>query len=198
MIGIIHYGIGNIGSVRNACRFLDIPSIVSGDISELSTCERLILPGVGAFQPAMDILIKRGLDTFIQHWAEDRKPILGICLGMQLLLSQSEENGLAKGLDLIPGNVAPIPKSKRKIHIGWNQVKPVNSSSIISTFGYAYFVHSYACWPEINTHIIATTDYGEPFVSAIQNENVIGVQFHPEKSQNFGLEILRRFSIEQF
>jgi len=195
MIGVIQYGIGNIGSVKNALNFLDIPFVVSGDMNELSACDRLILPGVGAFLPAMEILSNLGLDTFIQEWTKDGKSILGICLGMQLLFSQSEENGVTNGLGLIPGNVSSLKNSKRKVHIGWNNVEPIRSNSLISDSGYAYFVHSFACLPENESHIIAKTNYGESFASAIQNKHVLGVQFHPEKSQDFGLSILRRFSL---
>ncbi len=196
MIGVIQYGIGNIGSVKNAFSFLEIPCVVSGDMNELSKCDRLILPGVGAFQPAMKILKKLGLNVFLKDWARDGKPILGICLGMQLLLSQSEENGMTDGLGLIPGKVTSLQQSKRKVHIGWNKVEPVQENKIISNSGYAYFVHSFACRPEMESQIIAKTNYGESFASAIQKDNVLGVQFHPEKSQDFGLNILRRFSLE--
>ncbi|MCH7612425.1 MAG: imidazole glycerol phosphate synthase subunit HisH [Candidatus Marinimicrobia bacterium] len=198
MIGIIDYGIGNIGSLTNAFRFLDIPCIYSGDQKKLSECDRLILPGVGAFQPAMDVLTTLKLDRFIQNWAMDGKHLLGICLGMQLLLSESEENGLTSGLNIIPGKVIPIKGGSRKIHIGWNQVKPVGDHSIVPSKGYAYFVHSYASKPANKTHIAAQTKYGELFASVIQKGSVIGVQFHPEKSQDYGMDILRRFSVEPF
>ncbi len=194
MIGIIHYGMGNIGSVTNAFSYLGIPSIASGEIHELSTCDKLVLPGVGAFQPAMKILNNKGLDTFIQNWAKDGKALLGICLGMQLLLSQSEENGITKGLGIIPGNVKRIQNGVRKIHIGWNKVIPVFQNNIISESGFAYFVHSFACQPKDKSHIVAETNYGESFASAIQKNSIVGAQFHPEKSQKFGLDILRKFS----
>ncbi len=196
MIGIIDYGIGNIGSLTNAFRFLDIPCIFSGNPKKLSECDRLILPGVGAFQPAMDVLTALQLDRFIQNWALDGKPLMGICLGMQLLLSESEENGVTSGLNIIPGKVIPIKGGDRKIHIGWNQVEPVADNSIVPSKGYAYFVHSFACKPSNKIHIAAQTEYGELFASVVQKGNVIGVQFHPEKSQDYGMGILRRFSIE--
>lgn len=198
MIGIIDYGIGNIGSLTNAFRFLDIPCIYSGDPKKLRECDRLILPGVGAFQPAMDVLTTLKLDRFIQNWALDGKPLLGICLGMQLLLSESEENGLTPGLNIIPGKVIPIKGGSRKIHIGWNQVEPVGDHSIVPNKGFAYFVHSFACKPENEAHIAAKTEYGESIAAVVQKGNVVGVQFHPEKSQDFGMDILRRFSVEQF
>jgi glutamine amidotransferase len=194
MIGVIQYGIGNIGSVKNALDHLNIANVVTADQNQLSSCDRLILPGVGAFEPAMNILSDLKFDSFIKDWANDGKPILGICLGMQLLFSSSEEKVVTNGLDLISGHVSPLQKSDRKIHIGWNKVEPIGKNEIITESGSAYFVHSYACRPENESHIIAQTTYGESFASAIQKDNVIGVQFHPEKSQDFGLNILKSFA----
>ncbi len=194
MIGVIQYGIGNIGSVKNALDHLNIANVVTADQNQLSSCDRLILPGVGAFEPVMKILSDLKFDSFIKDWANDGKPILGICLGMQLLFSSSEEKVVTNGLDLISGHVSPLQKSDRKIHIGWNKVEPIGKNDIITESGSAYFVHSYACRPENKSHIIAQTTYGESFASAIQKDNVIGVQFHPEKSQDFGLNILKSFA----
>lgn len=195
MIGVIQYGIGNIGSVKNALDHLNIANMVTADQNQLSSCDRLILPGVGAFEPAMNILSDLKFDLFIKDWANDGKPILGICLGMQLLLSSSEEKVVTNGLDLISGHVSQLKKGDRKIHIGWNKVEPLGKNDIITESGFAYFVHSYVCRPQNESHITAQTTYGQSFTSAIQKDNVIGVQFHPEKSQGFGLSILRRFSI---
>lgn len=194
MIGIIHYGMGNIGSVKNALDHLNISNMVTADKNQLASCDRLILPGVGAFEPAMNIIAELEFDIFIKNWANKGKPILGICLGMQLLLSSSEENGMTKGLGLIPGKVESLKNSNRKIHIGWNNVEPVRGNNIMTESGFAYFVHSFACHPENKSHILSQTKYGNSFASAIQNNNVIGVQFHPEKSQDFGLNILRNFA----
>ncbi|MFQ6677604.1 MAG: imidazole glycerol phosphate synthase subunit HisH [Fidelibacterota bacterium] len=196
MIGIIDYGIGNIGSLTNAFRRLNISCLVSGNSKELNQCDQLVLPGVGAFRPAMNMLSTLRLGPFIYTWGMEGKPILGICLGMQLLFSESMENGLTSGLDIIPGTVSPLIGGKRKIHIGWNQVKPTQNYSRFQTPGYAYFVHSFICRPAEESHIIAETEYGSIFPSMVQKGNVIGVQFHPEKSQEFGMEILRRFSVE--
>ena len=194
MIGVIQYGMGNIGSVKNALNHLGIPNIVTADKNQLSSCQKLILPGVGAFEPAMNILTDLKFDVFIKEWALNEKPILGICLGMQLLLTNSEENGTTYGLNLIPGQVMPIKNANRKIHIGWNKVEPSIENVLIPKSGFAYFVHSYACQPENKKNVIAETKYGNSFPSAIQNGNVIGVQFHPEKSQDFGLHILRNYA----
>ena len=117
---------------------------------------------------------------------------------MQLLLSESEENGTNKGLNLIPGRVKLIKNSFRKVHIGWNQVKPTNENLVFSKTGYAYFVHSYACHPVDEENIISLTEYGNQFVSGLRKRNVIGLQFHPEKSQEFGLKILKRFYTNEF
>ena len=125
MIGVIQYGIGNIGSVKNALDHLNIANVVTADQNQLSSCDRLILPGVGAFEPAMNILSDLKFDSFIKDWANDGKPILGICLGMQLLLSSSEEKVVTNGLDLISGYVSQLQRSDRKIHIGWNKVEPL-------------------------------------------------------------------------
>ncbi len=193
MIGIVDYGVGNIGSLRNALKFLGIPCEMIGDVDRLSRCKGLILPGVGAFQPAMERLDALDLVTFLQEWSDNRRPLMGICLGMQLLLDKSEENGLHKGLGLIPGNVTRLQNAPRAIHIGWNQVVPAKTPGLLSEKGYAYFVHSFVCQPANPSTVIGETSYGESFVSMLQSENTVGVQFHPEKSQKFGLAVLRRF-----
>lgn len=193
MIGIVDYGAGNIGSLRNALTFLDIPHVVSGDVDGLSRCSGLILPGVGAFQPAMERLDSFDLVTLLQEWADSRRPLLGICLGMQLLLDQSEEDGPHGGLGLIDGNVTRLRNAPRAIHIGWNQVVPAQTSGSSFEKGYAYFVHSFVCQPTNQDAVIGETLYGDSFVSMLQSGNITGVQFHPEKSQQFGLTILRRF-----
>ena len=198
MIGVIQYGIGNIGSVKNALDHLNIPNVVTADQSKLLLCNKLLLPGVGAFEPAMNILSHLKFDIFIKNWANDGKPILGICLGMQLLLSSSEERVVTNGLDLISGHVSKLDNGDRKIHIGWNEVQPISKNDLITESGFAYFVHSYACRLENESHIIAQTTYGESFISAIQKDNIMGVQFHPEKSQDYGLGILRRFCLGEF
>ncbi|MDP6455913.1 MAG: imidazole glycerol phosphate synthase subunit HisH [Candidatus Marinimicrobia bacterium] len=194
MIGIVDYSVGNIGSLRNALTYMNIPCVVKGDVDELSYCKGLILPGVGAFQPAMERLDALDLATFLQEWANSHRPLMGICLGMQLLLDQSEEDGLHKGLGLIRGNVTKLQNAPRAIHIGWNQVVPAKTSGPSFEKGYAYFVHSYVCQPTDQDAVIGKTSYGDSFVSMLQLGNIMGVQFHPEKSQEFGLAILREFS----
>jgi glutamine amidotransferase len=193
MIGLVDTGAGNIGSLGNALRYLGLSFIHSSDQKELDRCSHLMLPGVGAFGPAMEHLRGVQLDEFLRTWAASGRPLLGICLGMQLLLSESEEHGPHTGLDLIAGRVRKIEGARRQVHMGWNEVVPQHDNPLVSHSGYGYFVHSYHCVPQVPTVIVAGTEYGESIAAVIRQENVAGVQFHPEKSQSFGLAILQRF-----
>ena len=199
MIGIINYGLGNLFSLRSSFEAIGEDVIVTGDPKEMNACDRLILPGVGAFRDAADLLSKTGLDEVIKKEAASGKPILGICLGMQLLLDISYEYGEWKGLGLIPGAIRPI---KERIgedllipQIGWNALKLYHDHPLFADTNegdYVYLVHSYYAdaSPE---HVIATTEYGAELTAAVAKDNVIGCQFHPEKSGPVGLKILRRF-----
>lgn len=199
MIGIINYGLGNLFSLRSSFEAIGEDVIVTGDPKEMAACDRLILPGVGAFRDAANLLSETGLDEVIKKEAASGKPILGICLGMQLLLDISYEYGEWKGLGLIPGAIRPI---KEKIdenllipQIGWNALKLYHHHPLFADTNegdYVYFVHSYYAdaSPE---HVIATTEYGAELTAAVAKDNVIGCQFHPEKSGPVGLKILRRF-----
>lgn len=199
MIGIINYGLGNLFSLRSSFEAIGEDVIVTGDPKEMNACDRLILPGVGAFRDAADLLSKTGLDKVIKNEAASGKPILGICLGMQLLLEISYEYGEWNGLGLIPGAIRPI---KERIgedllipQIGWNALKLYHDHPLFADTAegdYVYFVHSYYAdaSPE---HVIATTEYGAELTAAVAKDNVIGCQFHPEKSGPVGLKILRRF-----
>ncbi len=199
MIGIINYGLGNLFSLRSSFEAIGEDVIVTGDPKEMAACDRLILPGVGAFRDAANLLSETGLDEVIKKEAASGKPILGICLGMQLLLDISYEYGEWKGLGLIPGAIRPI---KEKIdenllipQIGWNALKLFHRHPLFADTNegdYVYFVHSYYAdaSPE---HVIATTEYGAELTAAVAKDNVIGCQFHPEKSGPVGLKILRRF-----
>ena len=199
MIGIINYGLGNLFSLRSSFEAIGEDVIVTGDPKEMNACDRLILPGVGAFRDAADLLSKTGLDEVIKKEAASGKPILGICLGMQLLLEISYEYGEWNGLGLIPGAIRPI---KERIgedllipQIGWNALKLYHDHPLFADTAegdYVYFVHSYYAdaSPE---HVIATTEYGAELTAAVAKDNVIGCQFHPEKSGPVGLKILRRF-----
>lgn len=199
MIGIINYGLGNLFSLRSSFEAIGENVIVTGDPKEITACDRLILPGVGAFRDAANLLSKTGLDKVIKNEAASGKPILGICLGMQLLLDMSYEYGEWNGLGLIPGAIRPI---KERIgedllipQIGWNALKLYHDHPLFADTAegdYVYFVHSYYAdaSPE---HVIATTEYGAELTAAVAKDNVIGCQFHPEKSGPVGLKILRRF-----
>jgi glutamine amidotransferase len=198
MIGLVDYGVGNTGSLGNALHHLGLRFLLSADSEALDNCERLILPGVGAFGPAMERLHDLQLDRYLREWAASGRPLLGICLGMQLLLSKSYEHGHHPGLNLIPGEVKKIQDAPREVHTGWNEVVPCLEDQLLPDPGYGYFVHSYYCAPDDPNVIIACTDYGGSLAAVIRSDNLVGIQFHPEKSQAFGLDILRRYGNGSF
>jgi glutamine amidotransferase len=197
-INIIDYGMGNLQSVRNALERVGCEVMVSSNPAALREADGLILPGVGAFGEAMTNLHKRKLvEPLMRAVLDDRKPLLGICLGMQLLADKSDERGLHQGLSLIPGQVTAIPDSigLHLPHIGWNDLSICKRDPLfidISDKSAFYFVHSYRfeCKPE---YIAAITDYGVDIVASVQRDNIFGVQFHPERSQRKGLRLLRNF-----
>src|SRR5574344_1664 len=198
MLGIIDYKMGNLASVYNACsKFTKDLKIVKNadDIKDLS---KVILPGVGAFKDAMEHLNENGLKDAILDFAKSKKPLLGICLGMQLLFESSEEFGYTKGLGLIEGKVVKFDKSKMgsdlKIpHMGWNKIVNKDNPLFKNLQNpYLYFVHSYHVVTD-DKYTIATTNYGYDFVSAVNKDNIFGFQPHPEKSHNNGLKILENF-----
>lgn len=198
MIAIIDYGAGNLRSVELAFNRLGVTARVTGDSSVIATADGVILPGVGAFADAMSALKSSGLIPVILEMAASGRPFLGICLGMQALLEGSEEGPGVSGLGLIPGFVRRLPDCGLKIpHIGWNSFQAKKSSPLFAELPdtpYAYFVHSYACEASEPTDVLAETVYGVSFHSAIQRGNIIGVQFHPEKSGRAGQRILANFS----
>ena len=191
---------GNLASVKNALNFLKIPSKIVDCPKDLVNTDKIILPGVGAFGMAMLNLESKGfIESLENEVLIKQKPLLGICLGMQLLLSKSYEFGENKGLDFIKGEVRsfsdkindlPIP------HMGWNNVKSIHNSllrNITDEEAIFYFIHSFYCELENNKYQSGETDYGFNFTSMIEKENIFGAQFHPEKSQKFGLEIFTSF-----
>lgn len=198
MIAIIDYGAGNLRSVELAFRRIGVQARATGDGEEIRAASGAVLPGVGAFADAMGALEKRGLVPVIRDYAASGRPLLGICLGMQALLDGSEEGPGAPGLGLIPGRAARLPERGLKIpHIGWNSLRAAKQSPLLAGLPeepYAYFVHSYACWAERPEDVLAVTEYGVPFHSAVQRGNVMGVQFHPEKSGRHGEQMLRNFA----
>lgn len=205
MIAIIDYGMGNIHSVKKALELYGAKIKISNNPKEISSCEKLVLPGVGAFGDAMQELEKQGLVALIKDEVKNKKPFLGICLGMQLLFEKSEEAVQSKGLGIVRGRVMKFPVSTLKVpHMGWNQLRinqrpTTNDQRLcpllkdIPDSSFVYFCHSYYPQAEDKDVIAATTDYGINFASVIWQGNVYGVQFHPEKSQGVGLKMLENF-----
>jgi len=198
-VAIVAYGLGNLGSVVNMFKRIGVESRLVSDPAEILDSERLLLPGVGAFDTGMRMLDELGLVDPIRAFAATGRPLLGICLGMQLLLDGSEE-GRSAGLGLIPG------RSKRFVevaglrvpHMGWNHIESAREDALFAELpddSRFYFVHSYHVVPEDERHALATTFYGGPFTSMVRDGNVMGAQFHPEKSHDFGKRILQNFAV---
>lgn len=192
---IVDYGAGNLKSVQNAMAYLGLSAQVTADPAELERADSILLPGVGAFPDAADKLRAHGLDKLLIAQAE-KKPILGICLGMQLLFDRGEEVRDTDGLGLIHGHVGRIKTELKLPHIGWNSLTIRKSSPLFRGLEdgvYVYFVHSFCGYAADEETVIARTDYGSPVVAAVQKGNVYGCQFHPEKSGEAGLMMLRNF-----
>ena len=198
MIAIIDYGAGNLRSVELAFRRLHVPAAVTGRAADILAADGVILPGVGAFADAMTALERSGLIPVIREVAASGRPFLGICLGMQALLDGSEEGEGIPGLGLIPGRVRRLPDCGLKIpHIGWNSLQWKKDSPLcegMPASPYVYFVHSYACEAADRADVLAETTYGVSFHAAVQRDNVMGMQFHPEKSGRDGERLLRNFA----
>ena len=192
---IVDYGVGNLKSVANAMAYVGQRTLVTGDPGELERADAIILPGVGAFPDAAEKLRRTGLDKCLLSQAE-RKPILGICLGMQLLLDRGEEGRDCEGLGLVSGSVKRIRTEYKLPHIGWNSVTFQNDSPLLRGLEdgvYVYFVHSYCACAQYEEDVSARTDYGASVVAAVAHGGVYGCQFHPEKSGEAGLQILKNF-----
>lgn len=202
MIAIIDYGVGNLFSLRSSLAAVGAQAVVTGDSAVIRAADKLILPGVGAFADAAALLRSTGLEKVVCQEAQSGKPLLGICLGMQLLFEESLEYGRHPGLGLIPGTVAPIrdviPAGYKVPHIGWNALHFPKDRSVHPLFSQiregdcVYFVHSYY-GANCTSSVIATAEYGPELTAAVARDNVMGVQFHPEKSGAVGLNILRAF-----
>lgn len=194
MIVIIDYGSGNLKSIKNGFSKIGEETVVSNDINEMEKADALVLPGVGAFGTAMEHL--ENYRNIIHEHVNSGKPFLGVCLGLQVLFTKSQENEGVKGLDVFKGEVVKIPEKGLKIpHMGWNDLKIVNECPILDGIGkdYMYFVHSYYVKPDDEDIIAATTNYGVDLTAAVCRDNVFATQFHPEKSGEVGLNILRNF-----
>ena len=199
MIALIDYGMGNIHSVKKALETCGAEVLVTNDPEDISSCEKIVLPGVGAFDDAMRQLEKEGLDSVIRNEIKSKKPFLGICLGMQLLFENSQEAKAKKGLGILKGKVKKFPEGNFKVpHMGWNQIESRQKGGCpllkeVPDASYLYFCHSYYPEPKDKNVIAATTDYGIKFASMVNQGNVFGAQFHPEKSQGVGLKIIDNF-----
>lgn len=200
MIAIVDYGVGNLFSLKSSFAAIGADVIVTADKDEIENADKIILPGVGAFEDAAEKLRSSGLADFIREQADSGKPLMGICLGMQMLFEKSFEYGEHKGLGLIKGNVKPIsdviPEELKIPHIGWNALRFKKSSPLfkyISEGDHVYFVHSFYA-ADCDDAVIADTEYGAYLTAAVADKNVFGCQFHPEKSGAVGLKILKAFA----
>ena len=198
MIAIIDYGMGNLRSVQKGLERVGFEAIVTRDVSQILSARGVVLPGVGAFSACMENLGKFGLIEPIREIVRQKKPFLGICLGLQLLFSESEEFGRQKGLDLFAGKVVGfrVEENLKVPHMGWNRIEKKTDSPFlegISNGDYVYFVHSFYVVPDDRSIVATTTDYGDSFVSSIATDRLFACQFHPEKSQELGLRILANF-----
>ena len=200
MIAIVDYGVGNLFSLKSSFAAIGVEAVVTGDKAVIENADKIILPGVGAFGDAAEKLRNTGLDAVVINEAKKGKPILGICLGMQLLFEKSYEYGEHAGLGLIKGEIRPIsdviPKDLKIPHIGWNALHFKGERSELFKYlnegDHVYFVHSYY-GAYCDDSVIATSEYGAELTAAVASGNVFGCQFHPEKSGNVGLSILRAF-----
>ncbi len=200
MLAVIDYGAGNLRSVIHALDYLGVESMrVARSPHELKSASKIILPGVGAFGAGMQKLREGGMIQPIRDAVHAGVPYLGICLGMQFLFDYSDEMGIHEGLGLLPGHVTRFPETMglKVPHMGWNQLQVRRPDSVLAgqilPNSYAYFVHSYYCVPNDPTDTVLIVNYGIDFTAAVQRENILGVQFHPEKSQRTGLQILTNF-----
>jgi glutamine amidotransferase len=202
MIGIIDYGMGNLYSVSKSLERLQVPFVLSGEPSELEKTDGLLLPGVGSFKDAMAILDQTGLKDYVEKEAASGKPLFGICLGMQLLFDESEENGLTRGFGFLPGKVerfssfGPNGETYKVPHMGWNNLRFHDPDHLLlkgTIEEYVYFVHSYVVKAGDADTVVASSDYNGTVPAVVAKGNVFGAQFHPEKSAKLGMAILNNF-----
>jgi glutamine amidotransferase len=196
VIAIVDYGIGNLGSVAKAFRHVGALTVLSADADVLQAAEALVLPGDGAFGATMDEIRRRGLDPVLRAAVARGTPLLGICIGMQVLFEESDEHGRHRGLGLLPGRVSRFAPDLVVPHMGWNRLRRARAHPLLDGIedgAYVYFVHSYRCEPAAGDAVLATSEYGGAFAAVVGQGNVLGVQFHPEKSQAVGLRMIGNF-----
>jgi imidazole glycerol-phosphate synthase subunit HisH len=198
VIGVVDYGVGNLRSVEKAFEATGAEVRVTSDEGALDECSGIVLPGVGAFGAAMDRLRESGLDRFVLRAAADGRPMLGLCVGLQMLFEEGLEFGRHAGLGLLPGRVLRFPDSVGVVpHMGWNNVRPEADHPLfegIAPDSYFYFVHSYYVEAGDEADVLATSEYGFRFAAVCGRGNIAGAQFHPEKSQDVGLRLLANFA----
>lgn len=200
-VAIIDYGVGNLRSVEKAFAAMGCEAVVTSDVSLLRSADRLVLPGVGAFAACMRELSSRGFDDIIRERVKEGTPLLGVCVGMQMLFDESEEFGTTSGLGLLRGRVrrfpGDLPGELVVPQVGWNQVRQRGIHPLLADIAdnaFFYFVHSYSCEADDRAVVIGETDYGTLYPSVVAQEKICGVQFHPEKSQAAGLSLLSNFA----
>jgi glutamine amidotransferase len=196
-VAIIDYGVGNLRSVEKAFQAGGVEAVVSSDESVLRAAEKLVLPGVGAFRACMEALGERGFDRLVRERVAEGTPLLGVCVGMQMLFEESEEFGTTRGLGFLRGRVRRFPGAQRVPQVGWNQVgwaRPHALAEGIEDKTFFYFVHSFYCEAAGQETAVGETEYGLTYASVVSSGNVCGVQFHPEKSQAAGLRLLKNFA----
>lgn len=196
MIGIADYGMGNLYSVEKAMDVIGLKTAICRTAGELNECSAVILPGVGAFADAIDNLRKSGMDKIIIEKVEANRPVLAICIGMQLLFAASEENGIHQGLGVFPGRIVRFPVGRKIPHMGWNTVEISSQEPMfadIADNSYFYFVHSYYANELAENYVDAYCDYSVRFPAAVRYKNTFALQFHPEKSGKNGLQMLKNF-----
>jgi glutamine amidotransferase len=196
-VAIIDYGVGNLRSVEKAFRAGGAEAVVTSDERVLREADKLVLPGVGAFRACMEALTARGFDELVRERVAEGVPLLGVCVGMQMLFEESEEFGTTRGLGFLRGRVRRFPEGLRVPQVGWNQVVWRGTHALaegIEGETFFYFVHSYFCDASDEADVLGSTEYGNLYASVVARANVCGVQFHPEKSQAAGLRLLKNFA----
>ncbi|MCG3209902.1 MAG: Imidazole glycerol phosphate synthase subunit HisH [Anaerolineae bacterium] len=196
-LAIIDYGVGNFRNVQKAFQAVGADADITESVQAVRDAGAVVLPGVGAFGDAIDNLRQRGLDRPVLDALRAGKPLFGICVGLQLMFDESEEMGQHTGLGIFPGKIVRFPTTELPVpHMGWNQIHPAQPHPLLNHIDngdFAYFAHSYYARPQNPAHVVATTDYGLNYASVVARDNVCAIQFHPEKSQQVGLQILKNF-----